>query len=412
MDLLAHPIRAAARAIDEALKSVADVNPSFMTTPDKAAALVELARLEARLAELRLRVTADASDVAAAVGARDVGVWAADATRRRRGDGARDLRLADALAERPLLASGLREGAVNLDQAHVILGCLADLPVEVGVDVLADAEAALVGYAADFGPTELRRLGRGILDVVAPEIAEAAEARHLADLEASAHHRMRLSVRACGDGTTRVSGLIPDADAARLATYLHAFTNPRREQPAATARAPYGRKAAAAFCQLLETLDPDRLPLHGGDATTLVVTVPLASLRSELATATLGTPAPGDSLDKITAADARRLACTANLVPAVLGAKSEILDLGRTQRLFNRPQRRALALRDHECRAAGCHVPAPWCEAHHRRPWSRGGSTDLDDGELLCSHHHHLVHDPAYDVERLADGGVRFRRRV
>jgi hypothetical protein len=432
---MAHPIRLAAAEIAGVLKSVADVNPAFMTTPDKAAALVELTTVEARVAELRLRVTADASDVAEETGARDVGAWAAAATHRRRGDCAADLRLALALADRPVLAAALREGRVNLDQAQLIATALAKLPADVSSSVVDQAEAALVGYADRFDPTELARLGRRILDVIAPEIAEAVEARHLADLEASADQRMRLGLRALGDGTTRISGLIPDASAARLATYLHAFTNPRRDDSSrqdvdptlvevrakraskpgepSSSPAPYGRKAARAFCQLLETLDPARLPIHGGDATTLVVTMSLDSLRADLTTATLGNPAPGDSHDRVTAEEARRLACTAGIVPAVLDGKSEVLDLGRSQRLFGRAQRRALALRDGECRAEGCHIPAPWCEAHHAgTPWAAGGRTDLAHGLLLCSHHHHRAHDPNYATERLPDGGVRFHRRT
>ncbi|HTW13515.1 MAG TPA: DUF222 domain-containing protein [Nocardioides sp.] len=427
---MAHPIRLAAAEIAGVLKSVADVNPAFMTTPDKAAALVELAAVEVRVAELRLRISADAADVAEETGARDVGAWAAAATHRRRGDCAAEFRLALALADRPVLATALREGRVNLEQAHVIATALAKLPAEVSSSVVDEAEAALVGYADRFDPTELARLGRRILDVIAPEIAEAVEARHLADLEASAQQRMRLGLRALGDGTTRISGLIPDASAARLATYLHAFTNPRRDDADSTlvevraeraakpsepssSPVPYGRKTAQAFCHLLETLDPTRLPIHGGDATTLVVTMSLDSLRADLATATLGNPAPGDSHDRITAAEARRLACTAGIVPAVLDGKSEVLDLGRSQRFFGRSQRRALALRDKECRAEGCHIPAPWCEAHHAgTPWAAGGRTDLADGLLLCSHHHHRAHDPTYATERLPDGGVRFHRRT
>ena len=51
---------------------------------------------------------------------------------------------------------------------------------------MALAEAHLVDRAGEFGPTDLARIGRRILDVVAPEIAEAAEAARLADLEAHA----------------------------------------------------------------------------------------------------------------------------------------------------------------------------------------------------------------------------------
>ena len=56
--------------------------------------------------------------------------------------------------------------------------------------------------------------------------------------------------------------------------------------------------------------------------------------------------------------------------------------------------------------------PAAWCEAHHAgNPWAEGGRTDLADGVLLCSWHHHRIHDPRYDPRRLPDGDYRFHRR-
>jgi hypothetical protein len=115
--------------------------------------------------------------------------------------------------------------------------------------------------------------------------------------------------------------------------------------------------------------------------------------------------------DRITAAEVRRLACTAKLVPAVLGGKSEVLDLGRANRLYNTAQRKAMGLRDGGCRAEGCEIPAAWCEAHHLIPWSKGGKTDLADGVLLCSHHHHRAHVDRYRHDRLPNGDLRFHRR-
>ena len=83
--------------------------------------------------------------------------------------------------------------------------------------------------------------------------------------------------------------------------------------------------------------------------------------------ATLANGVPGDGHDTITAAQARRLACSAQIIPAVLGADSELLDLGRSRRLFSKAQRRALLLRDTTCRAEGCDIPGTWSEAHHLR---------------------------------------------
>jgi hypothetical protein len=156
----------------------------------------------------------------------------------------------------------------------------------------------------------------------------------------------------------------------------------------------------------LENADPDRMPLHGGDATTVLVTIDLTTLQSDLAGVGLVGPEP------IGAAAVRRLACTAEIIPVVLGGKSEVLDLGRSRRLYTRGQRKAMAVRDQHCRAEGCTVPAAWCEAHHaNQPWSKGGRTDLADGALLCSWHHHRAHDPRYDARRLPNGDFRFHPR-
>ena len=94
------------------------------------------------------------------------------------------------------------------------------------------------------------------------------------------------------------------------------------------------------------------------------------------------------------------------------GFRTEVLDLGRTKRLFTPAQRKALAITQPSCRADGCTVPSTWCEAHHAvDPWCRGGSTDLADGMLLCSWHHHRAHDHTYVTSRMPDGDLRFARR-
>ncbi|MFC6343898.1 DUF222 domain-containing protein, partial [Nocardioides hankookensis] len=154
----------------------------------------------------------------------------------------------------------------------------------------------------------------------------------------------------------------------------------------------------------LESVDPDRLPLHGGDATTVLVTVDLETLRGATGVAYVGD-------EPISASEARRLACGAGIVPVVLAGSSQVLDVGRKRRFFVPAQRKALAVRHPSCVAEGCDIPAAWCEAHHAgSPWSRGGRTDLADGVLLCSFHHHRAHDARYDVEWSA-GGARFHRR-
>lgn len=415
---MAHPVLDAVAALDEALKAVADVNPTFMPTADKAEALRAIARTDARLAELRMRILADADDVAEQEGAADAAEWVATRTHQRRQDARADLSLAIALDRRPVLAAALRAGETTVGQARVIARALDALPADVPAETVDRAEEVLVAHAASFGPDALGRLGRRILEVVAPETAEEVEGRRLAELEADAADRIRFAMRRMGDGTTTLHGRLPDAVADRFATYLEAYTNPRKEgtERDPLRRLPYPRRLGQALCAFLEHVDPRRLPLHGGDATTVIVTVPLASLRDELGSAELlGSPAiPGETPGEgaLSASDVRRLACTAQILPAVLGGASEVLDLGRSRRLFSPAQRKALLLRDPRCRAEGCEVSGVWAEAHHRDGWATGGRTDLDDGVLLCHPHHRRIHDQRFCSEWLPNGDVRFRRRT
>ena len=94
------------------------------------------------------------------------------------------MRLARSLDRRWLaLAEAHATGAVSTAQTEVIARALDELPDDVGAEVLAQAEAVLIGHAAEFAPKELRRLGRTILGVVAPEVGEEQERRQLEDEE-------------------------------------------------------------------------------------------------------------------------------------------------------------------------------------------------------------------------------------
>ena len=141
----------------------------------------------------------------------------------------------------------------------------------------------------------------------------------------------------------------------------------------------------------------------------MTVHLDLGQLTSDLSRAGVATLETGDV---ITAGEARRLACQAKILPAVLGGKSEVLDLGRARRLHSSAQRKAIRLRHSQCQADGCTVPAAWCETHHGDPWSKGGKTDLTNAALLCSHHHHRAHDTRYLTQLLPNGDYRFTRRT
>ena len=413
---ISHPVLACAGAIGAALDEVAGVDPLYMTPAAKAAAMVELSRVIGRAQGLLLRVVANADDVALDAGSRSAAAWLAHETRVTPGAAVRLGRLGEELDARwHRLADAVWAGSVNLEQAHAIATALGELPDDLDDAVLAKAEAHLVAEAAHFDAAKLRILGRKVLEVVAPEVAEDHERRRLEEEERRARETTRLSLRRRGDGTTDLQGRVSDAVAGRLRTYLEALASPRRghlEQgidpidPDTGKRLPHEVLLGRAFGALLEALPAQVLPTHGGGATTVVVTIDFDRLKGQVGAAELSTG------DVVSASEAMRLACNADLVPVVLGGKAQPLHLGRARRLFSKEQRLAMGIRDGHCRARGCDIPAAWCEAHHKREWCRGGKTDLDDGVLLCPWHHHRAHDPAFDTEYLLTGDVRFTRRT
>lgn len=159
----------------------------------------------------------------------------------------------------------------------------------------------------------------------------------------------------------------------------------------------YPQRLGHGFMELIEHVPTTALPQRGVANASIVITLGLDQLRSGLGHALL------DTGTAISTSETRRLACNARLIPAVLDGPSRILDLGTARRLYDRPQRLALALRDGGCVWPGCDRPPSWCEAHHITPWSEGGPTDLDNGCLLCSFHHHLVHKGEWQIRMALD---------
>ncbi|MPY85458.1 MAG: DUF222 domain-containing protein, partial [Actinophytocola sp.] len=142
------------------------------------------------------------------------------------------------------------------------------------------------------------------------------------------------------------------------------------------------------------------LPTEAGEKPVLMVTMTLDDLCGS------GDTAPpllnGDI--PVSAEEARLLACDSRVIPAVLGSKGEVLDLGREERTASRAQRRALHLRDRGCVFPSCTRPAHWTQAHHIREWIDGGPTDLRNLALLCGQHHRLIHASDWSIRMAADG--------
>jgi hypothetical protein len=149
-------------------------------------------------------------------------------------------------------------------------------------------------------------------------------------------------------------------------------------------------------------LNTGQLPENGGDRPQLTITINFNDLRDQTGTATL------DTGDQLTPTQARRLACDAHLLPAVLGSQGQVLDVGQSRRLITGALRRALVLRDRGCAFPGCDRPPRWTEGHHIQPWTHGGPTTLDNSVLLCGPHHRVIHHSTWTVRLAPDRHPEF----
>ena len=86
----------------------------------------------------------------------------------------------------------------------------------------------------------------------------------------------------------------------------------------------------------------------------------------------------------------------------VLHAPGE-LNLGRTTRLANRAQRRALRATYASCAIPGCAARFDVCKIHHVDWWRHGGLTDLANLLPICVKHHTAVHHGGWQLHLAAD---------
>ena len=108
---------------------------------------------------------------------------------------------AGVIGARPVLQQAVLAGGVNIEQAAAIGVALGRLPEELSVDQVDAGEATLIGYAAQFDATGLSRLGNRLVEVIAPEIADEADAKRLERERKLAERDRFLTFTADGHGS-------------------------------------------------------------------------------------------------------------------------------------------------------------------------------------------------------------------
>ncbi len=299
------------------------------------------------------------------------------------------VRVARALGTLPALAEALGRGELSYAKVRALTRVATP-----------ETEARLLAVGRAGTAHHVERIVRGWR-----RVDRQAEAR-----EAARQHAGRaLHVYQDEDGTVVLRGrLTPEVgtlrlralEAARETLYQRRrATEPAQEVP------PRPQQQADALALLAEAaLHHELDPGAPGERYQVVVRVDAAVLADS--------DQPGQSVledgPRVPAGTSQRLACDASLVVMRHDEDGRVVEVGARTRTIPPALRRALQHRDRGCRFPGCNVRVG--EGHHVRHWAQGGPTTLSNLAVLCRRHHRAVHEESYQIERLPDGALQFRR--
>src|SRR5580765_239185 len=411
-----HPVLRFAGAVGEELEGLVD-RVGFMTPEDTAAALRVLHADESAMAALKLALIAHADRVGvpAADACTSMEAWLRTELLIEPREARRQVKAAHRLEDPTVEATrvAFAAGEVSFGAVRIILEVLHALPREVEPQQRLHAQGLLLGQATQFDTADLRRLAKHLDEVINPEGAEQREADALARAQAKAERTAWCHLwfdETHQEGTGRFG--IDLLTTRKLARILEALMNPGRPNPIPLRDEndnliSADERRGLALTELIDRISKSDLPTTGGCDPVVVVTMSLETLLGGTKAAIL------DTGERISPALARRLAAKHGVIPAVLGTKSEVLDLGRKARLASKKQRLAMSIQQHgSCAEERCDRPIAWADAHHLHPWHLGGNTDLKQMVMLCRRHHTMADHPDYDVARLAPGRIRINRRT
>jgi Domain of unknown function (DUF222)/HNH endonuclease len=330
------------------------------------------------------------------------------------GAGREQVRVARRLAELPLVREAFARGELSYSKVRAISRVASE-----------KTEPDLLELARHATASQLERIVRGYRGVVSTQIEQANTTyanRHVTwewDHDGSLVFRGRLPAE---DGALLVKALEAARDELRVsAETREAEDAPANAQdledvsaetsglaagdedaPPADPRAPSNADAIVAIAEISLAHGPAQRP--AGERHMVVLHVDSAALTDE-------DPAGCCEFEDgpaLPAETARRLACDASLV-TIVERNGRPLTVGRKTRAIPPALRRALYSRDHGCQFPGCDQRR-FVDAHHIHHWAHGGETKLSNLLLLCRHHHRLIHEGGFRVERHPARGTVFRR--
>lgn len=318
-------------------------------------------------------------------------------------DAAQSVRVGELAVTHPWLASiasAVADGEVSTDAADAIRAGLGSPGEGVPAETLSEAAGQLAEESARVDVDRLYLLAR--------QVRDGLDAAGILDRERAARQAREFRLQHLRDGSVRIVWRLDPIEGSVVAEVFDRATSPRRGGPrfvserehateiADDARSTEQLASDVFFGLITAGAEVNPAELLGRGAPAVRVTVTERELVARSGHGRLQANQAAVSIETV-----ERLACTQGTIPVVFDAHGQALDVGREQRLFTSRQRVALAERDGGCRWSGCDRPPSWSEAHHIEHWARDrGRTDVADGILLCKHHHLLLHDHHWEIER------------
>ena len=292
----------------------------------------------------------------------------------------------------PALRAALQCGGVGVDGVLAIATPLLATGSRVRRAALSAADEILAAVALGEGPDAAPPACADLLRVHAQAWQLALDEDGGEPRDRLMAHRRGLTLGSPTASGVPIRGMLMPEVAAQFKRLCDSMLSPRvsmtftdeTDEPIAPVdMRTRAQKQHDAFASVLTVAAASgELPTIGGAAPTLVVAVreeDLAHGQADL---------DGHPLSAIAT---QHIACGAVIQRVALGAHGRIRRLGTEERVFNRHQRRAIALRDGGCIIPGCGVSAGWCEIHHVLDHAKGGPTHTDNGVLLCWFHHRFL---------------------
>ena len=370
-----------------AIEAMHALDPDALTPADQLGVLDELVVLTNRLDAVKVKFAGavDVNDVSPPLTGMPTRSYLSQVGGLDPGEASKLVRLGRSLPFAPLAEKALAAGDINTEHALLIVKVLRHIKDDA---VRETVEHELVKMSLTEPPFEVKKAVDQLLVALG------------ADKSAQDAHERRFAKRGVGvdetfGGSGSLNGTLTPELREKLRVFFASFSSKAGPEDERTQR----QRHHDALEELVDfgLAHMDNLSPVDGERPRLYVHIDyrhLAGLlESHEAVATLGSGVV------VPAQVARRLACDAQLIPVVLGANSEVLDIGSTSRHPTAAITRATYVRDQgRCSFPGCRRRN--LRQHHMKYWSKWHQTSYDVMAWVCAFHHWLVHEGGWTMRR------------